>query len=177
MVVDKRAGMDRVTANLEFLDANAIKFGWIANPDPFSPGSGRGSDKKKNDKGRSENVTVARVARAHELSLGNLDSVQPPRSVLIAVVEQKTVEIEEATFEFIGPAVEGEIDAEDGMKLLGEFVVDLSKRRYQTQGDGTWKPISDERKKQKRRAGRSGNQARVNYGQELNSLRYEIGEF
>lgn len=173
MVTDNRAGMDQLEANLEFLGANDLRFGWLSSPDAFSSGKGTGSDLKKDDDGKQEPATVAQVARAHELSLGNLKSVQPPRSVLNATTDEHTVEIESGIGEFIGPVIQGDIDARDGLALLGELVVDLAKRRYQSQ-EG-WKPLSEKRKKQKIRAGKPGDKARINFAQELNSLRYQIG--
>ena len=172
MVTDVRAGMDDLKANLAFLDDHHVRFGWLSQPDPSSSGKGTGGDNKKDDDGKTQIPTVAQVARAHELSLGNLKSVQPPRSVLNATVDEKTVEIEEAIGDFIGPVIEGEIEATDGMNLLGEFVADLAKRRYQSQKG--FKPLSDERKRQKTRGGKSGDKARLNFGQEVNSLRSSI---
>lgn len=173
MVTDNRAGMDALEENLEFLRKNDLRFGWLSSPDAFSAGKGTGGDLKKDDDGKQEPATVAQVARAHELSLGNLKSVQPPRSVLNATTDEHTVQIEEGIGDFIGPVIQGDIDARDGLALLGELVVDLAKRRYQSQ-EG-WKPLSEERKKQKIRAGKRGDKARINFGQELNSLRYQIG--
>jgi hypothetical protein len=92
--------------------------------------------------------------------------------VLNATVDEKTVEIEEAVGEFIGPVVEGDLEASDGMKLLGEFVIDLAKQRYQSQ-EG-FKELSDRRKAQKVRGGKSGEKARLNFSQEVNALRYSI---
>lgn len=174
MVTDNRAGMDQLQSDMAFIQQNPLKFGWLSSPDSFSAGSGTGADKKKDDEGTQQSATVAMVARAHELSLGNLKSVQPPRSVLNKVTEEHTVEIEEAIGNFIGPVVEGEIEARDGLALLGESVVDMAKRQYVSQ-EG-WKALSDARKKQKVRAGKRGDQARINFGQELNSLRYQIGD-
>ena len=174
MVTDRRVGMDDLKKQMAFIGANPLKFGWLARPDSFSPGTGTGGDKKKADDGRQEGVNVATVARAHELSLGNLKSVQPPRSVLNKTTEQHTVEIEEAIGDFVGPVVEGVYDAKRGLSLLGEFVIDLAKRQYVSQAG--WKPLSEARKKQKIRGGKSGDKARINFGQELNSLRYQIGD-
>ena len=173
MVVDKRAGMDQLEENLAFLGDNDLRFGWLTSPDAFSAGKGTGGDRKKDDDGTQDTATVAQVARAHELSLGNLASVQPPRSVLNATTDEHTVEIEAGIGEFIGPVIQGELDARDGLALLGELVVDLAKRRYQSQQG--WKPLTDKRKREKVRAGKAGDKARINFGQELNSLRYQIG--
>ena len=174
MVVDTRTGMDLLQDNLAFMGKHPLKVGWLSQPDPLSRGTGTGGDRKKDDDGSQSDANVATVARAHELSLGNLKSVQPPRSVLIATIDEDTLRIEEGIGEFIGPVVQGEIEAKDGLALLGELVVDLTKRRYVAQ-EG-FKPLSDARKKQKRRAGKSGDQARINFGQELNALRYQIGD-
>lgn len=173
MVMDNRAGMDELEKNLAFLSKHDVRFGWLTSPDAFSAGKGTGGDQKKDDDGTQEPATVAQVARAHELSLGNLSTVQPPRSVLNATTDEHTVEIEEGIGEFIGPVIAGDIDARDGMALLGELVVDLAKRRYVSQ-EG-WQPLTDRRKEEKVRAGKRGDQARINWGQELNSLRYQIG--
>lgn len=173
MVVDTRSGMDELEKNLEFLRSNDLKFGWLSSPDAFSKGKGTGGDRKKDDDGKQEPATVAQVARAHELSLGNLRSVQPPRSVLNATTDEHTVEIEEGIGQFIGPVIQGDIEAKDGLALLGELVVELAKQRYVSQ-EG-WKALSEERKKQKRRGGKRGDQARINFGQELNALRWQIG--
>ncbi len=173
MVVDNRDGMDSVQANLQFLLKNDLKVGWLSQPDPFSPGTGQGSDRKQDDDGSQSEPTVATVARAHELSLGTLEGIQPPRSVLNATMDEKTVEIEVAMGRFIQPAIAGEIKARRGMELLGLFIVDLAKQRYQSQ-EG-FVPLSDRRKKQKTRAGKAGDKARLNFGQEVNSLRFQIG--
>ena len=173
MVVDKREGMDQLENDLDFLRKNDLRFGWLTSPDAFSKGAGTGGDQKKDDDGTQEPATVAQVARAHELSLGNLASVQPPRSVLNSTTDEHTVEIEEGIGDFIGPVIQGDIEARDGLALLGELVVDLAKKRYVSQ-EG-WKVLSDRRKKEKVRAGKRGDQARINWGQELNSLRYQIG--
>jgi len=178
MVTDNRAGMDELTGELKFLEANPLSFGWLSRPSPLSTGGGTGrgtgASKKKDDRGKSTETTVAQVARAHELSLGNLKSVQPPRSVLNATVAEHTVEIESAIGQFVGPVIAGEIDARTGLGLLGEFITGLAKKRYQSQKG--FKPLSEERKAQKVRAGKSGDQARINTGQELNSLRFRIGD-
>lgn len=173
MVVDRRGGMDQLEGDLKVLSTDHLFFGWISNPDAFSKGDGTGADKKKDDDGKQEPVTVAQVARAHELSLGNLKSVQPPRSVLNKTTDEHTVEIEEAIGDFIGPVIEGVYPALRGLQFLGEKVTDLAKHQYVSQ-EG-WKPLSEARKRQKVRGGKRGDQARVNFGQELNSLRYRIG--
>jgi hypothetical protein len=173
MVTETIGAGDIVEGNLEFLVANALDFGWISDPDSSAPGKGTGADRKVDENGKRQEPTVAKVARAHELSLGNLESVQPPRSVLVATVEEDTLEIEVLIDQLIAPAVVGDIEARTAMSLLGEGVVDLAKNRYRNQTN--FKPLSDARKKQKVRAGKSGDQARLNTGQEINSLRYRIG--
>lgn len=175
MVVDRDKGMKQLRRNLVYLNAHSIRAGWVSQVEPGSKGEGLGSDAKEDDDGRNTDATVAEVARAHELGLGTLSGIQPPRSALVATFDERTVQIEEFTDKFIGPVLEGKVIAEIGIRLLAESVVDLIRDRYVSQ-EG-WEPLSEERKRQKIRAGKSGNQARINTGQELNAVRYEIGPF
>ncbi|MEE9472910.1 MAG: hypothetical protein V3V82_02885 [Acidimicrobiia bacterium] len=175
MVEDRDLGLKQVRASLQYLNTHSAKFGWVSQPEPESKGEGRGGDSKEDDDGNKTEVTVAKVARAHELGLGTLKGIQPPRSALIATLDERTAQIDEMTAEFIGPVFEGKLIGEIGIRLLAEGIVDLIKDRYVSQEN--WKPLSEERKAQKVRGGKSGNQARIYTGQELNAIRYEIGPF
>ncbi len=174
-VTDDRRGMDWIIDQTQFLESHSIDVGVLSNPDPDSVGEidvdsvtfAWGDDKRPTDK------TVGEIAVIHELGLGNMPD-SPPRSFIAHPIDTKTIEIERFMGEQVQAVFSGRMNwtADKALRFTGEFVVDLMKETIRTQDN--FVELSEIRKRQKVRAGKSGNQALLNWGQLVNSIRYQV---
>ena len=114
-----------------------------------------------------QKLTVADVFEFHELGLGN----NPKRSSIVWVIENKRDEIAALSDKILDAIVKGNVTAEKGLALMGEKILSLAKRRIQSKIPP---PLSEERLKQKERAGKSGETPLIHTGQLINSLRYNV---
>lgn len=169
MVRDNREGMDRVRAATRYWKRNTLRIGMLSNPDLSSKG-GDSTAPAKNDKGMNEPITVGEVFVIHELGLGNMPS-DPPRSSLAATMDNDSPQIERLMGDVVNAALQGTITPEQSLAFLGEETIELIKQRIRNHIPP---PLSDERKRQKVRAGKPGDTPLVNFGQLINSFRYSI---
>lgn len=165
--------MDFVIEQTQFLESHSIFVGVLSNPDAESEGQFDADTQGRNDEGRSTDRTVGEIAVDHELGHGNLPD-SPPRSFIARPIDTKTVEIEQFMGEQVQAIFSGRMDhgAKRAMGFVAEFVVDLMKETIRTQDN--FVELSDARKLQKVRAGKSGNQALINWSQLINSIRYQV---
>lgn len=171
MVKDNREGMDKVRGVLAYWKRNAVRIGMLSNPDPGSPG-GNSTDPAKTDKGMNAPITVGEVFVIHELGLGNMPS-DPPRSALAATMDNDSPQIERLMADVADAALQGKITGEQSLAFLGEETIELIKQRIRNHIPP---PLTEERKRQKVRAGKPGDTPLVNFGQLINSFRYAIRE-
>ena len=159
-------GANRLEKSIAFLNDNALRLGWISDPLPSEENKVRADDKMKNDKGISTPTTVAQVARAHELGRG-----VPQRSMLKETMMRRGAAIGKAQGAAVAQVLAGSLTPKQGMSLVGEFVIGQVKLRMRK---GIPPDLSDARKAQKKRAGRSKDTPLINFGQLINSVRYKI---
>lgn len=160
-VSDNRTGMDALKKRLKYLDRHETRIGMLT-------GEGKGGTGKGDDAhGGKPALTVAQVYAFHELGLGN----NPERSSLGWVMENKKDEIANTCERVQGLVLQGKMDPEKALAFVGEKILSLVKERIRS---NIPPPLSEGRKKQKRRAGKSGDVALIHTGQMINSLRYNV---
>lgn len=172
-VTDDRRGMDWIIDQTQFLESHSIDVGVLSNPDPESEGQFDANTMALDDDGGATDETVGEIAVHHELGHGNLPD-SPPRSFIARPIDTKTIEIEQFIGEQVAAVFSGRMNwtADKALRFTGEFVVDLMKETIRTQDN--FVELSEIRKRQKVRAGKSGNQALLNWGQLVNSIRYQV---
>ena len=164
----KREGkaLERLQKQIEFMNAKALRIGWITNPRKSMVNKNDGSTKMRDDKGITTPTTVAQVARAHELGRG-----VPMRSMIKGTFVQRRKQIGDLQARAVKAVMAGKITADVAMNIVGEGVLSLIKDRMV---QGISPGLSEARKAAKVRAGRAKDTPLINWGVMLNSVRYKV---
>jgi len=162
MLVDDSRKMKSLISELKLLSKSEVRVGVLSN---------EGAQPKAGDTSGNTGLTVAEVFSYHELGRGN----NPKRSSLGWVVspDGKLNEVEDTLRKWAGLVIDGKAPAGVALGAVGEYVIAETKRRIKS---GIAPELSESRKKQKIRAGKSGNTPLIHTGQLINSFRYEIKE-
>jgi hypothetical protein len=162
--VVKDTGMDELMKELAYLEDHELRIGWMSDPDSKSKGEDP-MQKTKDAKGNTKPTTVAEIAVMHEFGLGN----NPVRSSLGYVMDKDRDEIERTQADWVDGVIEGAVTGKEALAAVGEQTTSLIKKRIRS---NIPPELTEARKKQKVRDGKSGDTALVFRGHLINSVRY-----
>lgn len=160
-------GARRLSKQIKFLDGNAVRFGWITNPLDSRVNRGDANDKMRDDRGITTPTTVAEVARAHELGRGNV----PERSMLKGTMVRRRKKIAALQVRTTKAVIAGRVDAKTAMSVVGEGILTEIKDRMVK---GIPPPLTERRKREKKRSGTGKDTPLINWGVMLDSVRFKI---
>ena len=161
-VVDNAKAMKSLIREMKTLQHSELRVGVLTN---------EGSVPHQGDDSGNTGHTVADVFSYPERGRGS----NPQRSSLGWVVAEdgKLAETMAFTEKWAGLVVDGKAPAKEVMGVIGEYIIAETKSRIQS---SIPPELSEARKEQKVRAGKSGDTPLIETGQLINSFRYEITE-
>ncbi len=162
--------LDRLTDEVEFFTNTVSRIGMVSNPHLTSKGLDSNA-KKRGPDGKSEPKTVAEILAIHEGGRGNMPKSPARAPITITMRDKQDVYIREMN-DFLGAMFRGKATAEVVLAGVSEVIVEQIK---QTVKAGIPPPLTEARKKQKRRhGGKSADTPLIFGGQFQGSWRYEL---
>lgn len=165
------SGIERMEKDFEYLNTHVLRVGMVSNPHLTSKGMDSG-ERQKDDKGVQGPKTVGEILSFHENPSGNSNLPKSPARAPIKITfRDKKAMIAKDVADFTKAMIDGKIDAERTLAFVGEKAVIHIK---QTMINGLPPPLTEARKKQKRKSGKPADTPLIFRGQMSGSMRYDI---
>lgn len=164
--------LNRLTEDVAFFNTHVLKMGMVSNPHITSRGLDPNA-KKTNDDGKTEPKTVGEILAIHEGGRPPQPNA-PARAPITITMRDRQTDYQNEMNDFLVAMFKGKADAELVLVSVGEKVVQLFR---DTVKKGLPPPLTEERKKAKRRhGGKSADTPLIFGGQLQGSWRYELRE-
>jgi hypothetical protein len=128
------------------------------------------TDRQKGDDGNQGPKTVGEILFFHENGIDPMPN-SPARAPIMITFRDKKAMIAKDVADFTKAMIDGKIDAERALAFVGEKAVIHIK---QTMASGLPPPLTEARKKQKRKRGKPADTPLIFRGQMSGSMRYDI---
>lgn len=161
--------LNRLEDEIQFFDSTVLRVGMVSNPHVNSRGMDSNA-KKKNLDGSTEPKTVAEILAIHETGRSPMPSSPARAPIKITMRDKQAIYTQEMNA-FLGKMFDGKASGELVLAAVGEAIVEQFR---QTVKAGLPPPLTEARKKQKRRHGKPADTPLIFGGQLQGSWRYEL---